>query len=55
MTDGASTVGADMVRLRIRDIGDGYTVVYDNEPGSPPYAAPTIPITKGSIKIKTKK
>jgi len=53
--DGASTSGPDMFRLRIWDIDDGYAIVYDNEIGSPSFAAPTTPISKGSVKIKTKK
>ena len=42
--------GVDMFRLRIWDMDDNYTIVYDNELGVPVFADPTTPLSRGKIK-----
>ena len=48
--DGNQTGTPDLIRIQITDPLTN-AVMYDNEPGSPTYALPVTPITKGSIKI----
>ena len=45
----------DRFRLKIWDMDNGNTVIYDNEMGEPDGAGPVSPITKGKIEIKAPK
>ncbi len=46
--DGSIAGGPDRIRIKV---WNAYGVVYDNQPGAPNNAAPTMPLGGGNIRI----